>query len=201
MQLGPSGFPFEKFVSEILRAQGYLTEIGVFVEGHCVRHEIDVLAVKNGRRVMIECKYHNLNHNKSNVKVPMYIHSRFKDVEKVWPSENEYEIRFHEVWVVTNTRFTDDAVRYASCMQMKLIGWDYPHKGGLKDLTDSFHLYPLTTLTTLTKAEKQRLLEMKIVLCSELLRHETLLLQAGLTEERARRVIKEVKDLCGSAHN
>lgn len=200
MQLGPSGFPFEKFVSEILRAQGYLTEIGVFIDGHCVRHEIDVLAVKNGRRVMIECKYHNLNHSKSNVKVPMYIHSRFKDVEKVWPSENEYEIRFHEVWVVTNTRFTDDAVRYASCMQMKLIGWDYPHKGGLKDLTDSFHLYPLTTLTTLTKAEKQRLLEMKIVLCSELLRHEALLLQAGLTEERARRVIKEVKDLCGSAH-
>lgn len=200
MELGPSGFPFEKFVAEILRAQGYLTEIGVFIDGHCVRHEIDVLAVKDGRRVMIECKYHNLKRNKSDVKIPMYIHSRFKDVEKVWPSENEFEIRFHEVWVMTNTRFTEDAIRFASCMQMKLIGWDYPHKGGLKDIVDSYRLYPLTTLTTLTKAEKQRLLDLKIVLCSELLHHEDLLHRAGLNEERAKRVMKEVEDLCNGRY-
>jgi hypothetical protein len=200
MQLGPSGFPFEKFVAEILSAQGYTTEIGVFIDGHCVRHEIDVLAVKDGKRVMIECKYHNLHRNKSDVKIPMYIHSRFKDVEKVWPSENEYEIRFHEVWVMTNTRFTDDAIRYASCMQMKLIGWDYPSKGGLKDMVDSFHLYPLTCLTTLTKAEKQRLLDMKIVLCSELLHDEKLLLRVGLRDDRARRVMKEVENLCNNIY-
>jgi hypothetical protein len=198
MQLGPSGFPFEKFVAEILRAQGYTTEIGVFIDGHCVRHEIDVLAVKDGKRVMIECKYHNLHRNKSDVKIPMYIHSRFKDVEKVWPSENEFEIRFHEVWVMTNTRFTDDAIRYASCMQMKLIGWDYPSKGGLKDMVDSFHLYPLTCLTTLTNAEKQRLLDMRIVLCSELLHDEKLLHKVGLREDRAGRVMKEVENLCNS---
>jgi hypothetical protein len=200
MQLGPSGFPFEKFVAEILSAQGYTTEIGVFIDGHCVRHEIDVLAVKDAKRVMIECKYHNLHRNKSDVKIPMYIHSRFKDVEKVWPSENEYEIRFHEVWVMTNTRFTDDAIRYASCMQMKLIGWDYPSKGGLKDMVDSFHLYPLTCLTTLTNAEKQRLLDMKIVLCSELLHDEKLLHRVGLRDDRARRVMKEVETLCNNIY-
>ncbi|WP_299700328.1 restriction endonuclease [uncultured Pontibacter sp.] len=200
MQLGPSGFPFEKFVAEILSAQGYTTEIGVFVDGHCVRHEIDVLAVKDSKRIMIECKYHNLHRNKSDVKIPMYIQSRFKDVEKVWPSENEFEIRFHEVWVMTNTRFTDDAIRFASCMQMKLIGWDYPSKGGLKDMVDSFHLYPLTCLTTLTNAEKQRLLDMKIVLCSELLHDEKLLHRAGLREERASRVMKEVENLCNNVY-
>ena len=196
MQLGPSGFPFEKFVAELLKAQGYLTEIGVFVEGHCVRHEIDVLAVKDGKRIMIECKYHNLHRNKSDVKIPMYILSLFKDVEKVWPSENEFEIRFHEVWVMTNTRFTDDAIRFASCMQMKLVGWDYPHKGGLKDLVDSFHLYPLTCLTTITNAEKQRLLDMKIVMCSELLHNEEILRRAGLQFDRTKRVMKEVENLC-----
>ncbi|PKV75212.1 restriction endonuclease [Pontibacter ramchanderi] len=199
MQLGPSGFPFEKFVSELLRAQGYMTDIGVFVDGHCVRHEIDVLAVKDSRRIMIECKYHNLHRNKSDVKVPMYIHSRFKDVEKVWPSENEFEVRFHEVWVMTNTRFTDDAIRYASCMQMKLVGWDYPNKGSLKDMVDSYHLYPLTCLTTLTNAEKQRLLDHKLVLCSELLHREQLLQSIGLREDRTRRVLKEVENLCNGS--
>ena len=33
MQLGPSGFPFERFVAEILKIQGYTTRIGVFVDG------------------------------------------------------------------------------------------------------------------------------------------------------------------------
>jgi Holliday junction resolvase-like predicted endonuclease len=200
MQLGPSGFPFEKFVAELLRAQGYTTEIGVFVEGHCVRHEIDVIAVKDGKRAMIECKYHNLHRNKSDVKIPMYIHSRFKDVEKVWPSEHEFEIRFHAVWVMTNTRFTDDAIRYASCMQMKLIGWDYPSKGGIKDLVDSYHLYPLTCLTTLTQSEKQKLLDMRIVLSSELLHQEALLHRVGVRDKRLQLVLQEVTNLCNHVH-
>jgi Holliday junction resolvase-like predicted endonuclease len=201
MQLGPSGFPFEKFVAELLRAQGYTTEIGVFVEGHCVRHEIDVIAVKEGKRAMIECKYHNLHRNKSDVKIPMYIHSRFRDVEKVWPSEKEFEIRFHEVWVMTNTRFTDDAIRYASCMQMKLIGWDYPSKGGIKDLVDSFHLYPLTCLTTLTHTEKQKLLDMRVVLSSELLHQEALLHRVGVRDKRLQLVLQEVTNLYNHVHD
>ncbi|MBC5991895.1 restriction endonuclease [Pontibacter sp. SD6] len=197
MELGPSGFPFEKFVAELLRVQGFATDIGVFVDGQCVRHEIDVVAVKDGKRYMIECKYHNLHHNKSDVKIPMYIQSRFKDVEKVWPSEQEYEIRFHQAWVVTNTRFTDDAIRYASCVNLHLVGWDYPYKGGIKDMVDSFALYPLTCLTTLTRAEKQTLLDMKVVLCKELHHNEALLHKAGVRDKRIQEVLQEIAKLCG----
>lgn len=198
MELGPSGFPFEKFVAELLNAQGYVTEIGVFVDGHCVRHEIDVIATKDGRRTMIECKYHNLHHNKSDVKIPMYIHSRFKDVEKVWPSEKEFEIRFHEVWVMTNTRFTDDAKRYAACMNMRLVGWDFPSKSGLKDMVDSYHLYPITCLTSLTQSEKQRLLDQKIVMCKELLHNEAMLHKVGIRDNRLAGALSEVESLCGN---
>lgn len=198
MQLGPSGFPFEKFVAEVLKVQGYYTQIGVFVDGHCVRHEIDVIASKDGKHCMIECKYHNLSGNKSDVKIPMYIHSRFKDVEKVWPSEQEYEVRFHEAWIVTNTRFTEDAIRYATCMNMHLMGWDYPAKGGLKDMVNSFDLYPLTCLTTLTHSEKQKLLDMRIVLCKELLQNEQALHKAGVREKHLPSVLNEVENLCGS---
>lgn len=199
MQLGPSGFPFEKFVAEILEMQGYSTQIGVFVDGHCVRHEIDVIASKDGKHYMIECKYHNLSSNKSNVKIPMYIHSRFKDVEKVWPSEQEYEIRFHQGWVVTNTRFTEDAIRFASCMNLHLMGWDYPAKAGIKDMVNSFALYPLTCLTTLSHAQKQRLLDLKIVLCKELLHNESVLIhKAGVKEGHVDSVMNEVESLCGS---
>ncbi|WP_242927200.1 restriction endonuclease [Pontibacter vulgaris] len=197
MQLGPSGFPFEKFVAEILKVQGYATRIGVFVDGHCNRHEIDIIAVKDGFTHMIECKFHNLSGIKSDVKIPMYIQSRFKDIEKVQLSEEEFEVRFHKSWVVTNTRFTDDAVRYGNCMKMQLMGWDYPANGSLKDFVNSFELYPLTCLTSLTHTEKQQLLEQRLVLCKELLHNKQLLLLAGIKQNRLENILKEVRNLCG----
>ena len=197
MQLGPSGFPFEKFVSEILKTQGYSTRIGVFVDGHCVRHEIDVVAVKDGLTHMIECKYHNFSSNKSDVKVPMYIHSRFKDVEKVWLTDEEYEVKFHKSWVVTNTRFTEDAIRYATCMDMNLVGWDYPAKGGLKDFVNSYELYPITCLTTLKHNEKQNLLDQRIVMCKEILQNRQLLLRMGFKQNRLDSIMREAESLCG----
>lgn len=47
MELGPTGFPFEKFVGEILAHQGFSTNVGVIVKGHCVNHEVDVVAEKD----------------------------------------------------------------------------------------------------------------------------------------------------------
>lgn len=197
MQLGPTGFPFEKFVSELLKAQGYTTEIGVFVDGQCVQHEIDVIAFKEGKRFMIECKYHNQHLTKSNVRIPMYIHSRFKDVEMDPDATEGSDVRFHQGWVITNTRFTDDAIRYAACMNIHLVGWDFPVKAGLKDMVDSFGLYPLTCLTTLSKVEKQRLLDNKIVLCKELLHNTKLLQNAAVKAKHQQSVLNEVENLCG----
>jgi ATP cone domain len=84
MELGPTGFPFEKYFAEILRYQGYSVKVGEIVKGHCVNHEIDVIAEKGNMKFMIECKFHNATGINCDVKVPLYIHSRFKDVEKKW---------------------------------------------------------------------------------------------------------------------
>ena len=53
-ELGPTGFPFEKFISGILHYSGYETKVGEVLEGTCVSHEIDVLAIKNGTLNVIE---------------------------------------------------------------------------------------------------------------------------------------------------
>ena len=42
-ELGPSGFPFEKYLSEILEYEGYKVQVGQIVKGDCVNHEIDVI--------------------------------------------------------------------------------------------------------------------------------------------------------------
>lgn len=196
MELGPSGFPFEKYFSEILRYQGYKTTVGEIVQGKCVSHEIDVIAELGEQFFMIECKYHNQPGTFSDVKIPLYIQSRFKDVEAQWIKLPGHENKTHTGWVVTNTRFSTDAVLYGNCIGLKLLGWDYPVKEGLKDLIDRLGLYPITCLTTLTKVEKQLLLDKNIVLCKEISDDVKLLDVAGVNPTRAKRVLEEVEKLC-----
>lgn len=47
MQLGPSGFPFEKLVGKIMEQEGFKTNVGVIVQGNCVQYEVDVIAQKD----------------------------------------------------------------------------------------------------------------------------------------------------------
>jgi len=196
MELGPPGYPFEKFISEILKHQGFQTKVGEIVKGHCVNHEIDVIAEKDNKHFMVECKYHNANGTISNVKVPLYIQARFKDTEAQWLKLPGHETKFHQGWVVTNTKFSSDAIQYGNCAGLNLLGWDYPMKDGLKDLIDKLGLYPLTCLATLTKSEKQNLLGRKVVLCKEIRDNEQYLEQAGVNPSRIKGVLEKSRQLC-----
>ena len=198
MELGPSGYPFEKYIGEILIRQGYKIKVGEIVQGHCVNHELDVVAEKGNNFFMIECKYHNLRGIFCDVKIPLYIQSRFKDVEKQWLKLPEHKSMVHQGWVITNTRFSIDAIQYGTCVGLNLIGWDYPASGSLKEQIDTLGLYPITCLTSLTKTEKQRLLDKKIVLCSEILNNEKLLELNGVRLSRINTVMKEAQQLCKS---
>ena len=196
MELGPSGYPFEKFVGEILKYQGYSVEVGVIVKGKCVNHEVDVIALADHHHFMIECKYHNQRGIVCDVKIPLYINSRFKDVEAEWVRLPGHDKRSHQGWVVTNTKFSTDAIQYGNCAGLKLLGWDYPIKGSLKDLIDDLGLYPITCLTTLSKAEKQKLLDNKIVLCLELCENPKLLYDLGMNDLKVKRIKEEGHMLC-----
>lgn len=196
MELGPSGYPFEKYIGEILKLQGYKTRVGEIMQGYCVTHEVDVIAEKENDFIMIECKYHNLRGIFCDVKIPLYIQSRFKDLEKQWLTLPNSKSKKYKGWLITNTRFSSDAIQYGNCIGLNLIGWDYPVKGSLKDQIDGLGLYPITCLTSLTKTEKQRLLDMKVVLCSEISQNEKLLVSNGVKPARINAVMKEAQKLC-----
>ncbi|MCE3278630.1 MAG: ATP-cone domain protein [Bacteroidetes bacterium] len=201
MELGPSGYSFEKYIGQILHAQGYKTSVGVIVQGQCVSHEIDVIAELGHQHFMIECKYHNQPGIFSGVKIPLYIQASFKDVEAQWLKLPGHGTKFHQGWVVTNTRFSADAIQYGNCAGLKLLGWDYPENGSLKELIDTLGLFPLTCLTTLTKLEKENLLNRKIVLCKELINNEKCLEQAGVNPARIKNILTEVNNLCNNLMN
>lgn len=196
MELGPTGHPFEKFVGELLKAEGFQVEVGKIVEGVCVSHEIDVSAVKDNRHIMVECKFHNQPGVKSDVKVALYIQARFEDVSKKWKQARGHGQKFHEAWLVTNTKLTSDATNYASCVGMTAIGWDYPSDKSLQALIEKYNLHPLTCFTTLSATQKQTLINSGLILCADVLANRELLKSVGLNEDQISQVIEEAGDLC-----
>lgn len=198
MELGPSGYPFERFIAEILKAKGFATQVGIIVEGLCVNHEVDIIAEKDNQHFMVECKFHNTAGIKSDVKIPLYIQARFLDIHNKWNHVPENHNKIQQGWVVTNTKFTEDAIRYGVCAGLNLLGWDYPAKGSLNELIDTLGLHPVTCLTTLTKAERSDLLEQQILLCRDLLQTPTALEKLQISGVRKRRVLEEVESLCST---
>lgn len=198
LELGPTGFPFEKFVAELLNRMGYQTEVGVIVKGECVNHEIDVLASKDNEYYMIECKFHNRKENTCNVKVPLYIQSRFLDLKKNWMDLPGQKRKVHKGWIVTNTRFTLDAEQYGECVGLKLMSWDYPANNGLKDLITRVGLHPITSLSSLNRQEKEMLLAMDVIFCTQLHQNPDHLNKIGMDNRKAAKVRKEVEAICNS---
>lgn len=190
--LGPSGFPFEQFLGEILRAHGWKVRTGVALTGRCAPHEVDVLAEKEGRRIGIEAKFHNEVGGRTDIKDALYVHARYEDLKNA----PEASSRVDEGWLVTNTRFTRNAIRYAQCAGLALIGWDYPRTRGLLTLIEEARVHPLTCLTTLSEGEKRRLLDRRIVLCKDI--QTTHVLEShGIRPDKIPQVIEEAKLLCG----
>ncbi|MGV1012280.1 MAG: restriction endonuclease [Flavobacterium sp.] len=195
-ELGPTGYPFERLVGALLREKGYETKVSVILNGECVTHEIDVLAEKEGNVYAIECKFHSDAKAVSNVHISLYINSRFLDIHKQWNTNSKNTTHLKQGWLVTNTRFTIDAINYAKCVGLTLLSWDYPSKNGIKENIDTYGLYPVTTLTTLTLKEKHQLIENDIILVKELYKASNILKKIGISEIRIKRVLDEITHLC-----
>ncbi|MEK6782591.1 MAG: ATP cone domain-containing protein [Bacteroidota bacterium] len=190
MELGPTGFPFEKYISELFKWQGHTVELNLIMKGRCVNHEVDILAEIDGVRKVIECKYHNLQGTFCDVKVPLYVHSRFRDIIENIPENGNYLS-----WIVTNTRFSFDATQYATCSGLNLVGWDYPEGKGLRESIDQAGLYPITCLTTLSQKEKANLMDAGLVLCTEIIFAKKRLKEIGIPVERHTLIVNEASAL------
>ncbi len=192
LALGPTGYPFEKIIGEILKTQGFSIEVGKILPGFCVTHEIDVIAENKMRFVMVESKFHNQAGYKTDVKVALYIKARFDDVKKRLPKDGKPA----EAWLVTNTKMTSDAIKYADCAGIKTIGWNHPPQGSLQQLIERSGLHPLTCLTSLTVSQKKQLVARGVILCREVMEDRSILAAIGLNKEKAAKAMQEIKGLC-----
>jgi len=193
LELGPSGFPFEQFVAGVMRAHGAEdVHTGVALQGKCVPHEVDVVGIAHGKRFGMEVKFHNSLSTKTDLKVVLYVKARWDDL-----AQGRGDNHIDQGWLVTNTRFTRNVIRYVKCSKaMKLLGWDYPHGRGLEVLIEEAHLHPITMLTTLSNREKRNLLDADKVLCRDVRGKRDILLDAGIQENKIDNILMQVDALC-----
>ena len=194
--LGPAGFFFEKYIAKLFQSEGFETLTNLSLQGRCVSHEVDVVVRKNNYLTMIECKFHAGRDAVSDVKVPMYILSRFNDLKSQRLAIFEENNVLDYCFIITNNRFTADAIQFARCSNISLLSWDYPDNENLRDKIDRSQLYPVTCLTTLTLAEKDRLMNVGIILVKELLDDTDCLKSIDLSQNRVKNVIREASELC-----
>jgi len=137
---------------------------------------------------MIECKYHTQSGVKSDVKVSLYVYARFLDLKE--------KHGFDEGVLITNTQFTTEAVKYADCVGLKIIGWKSPNaRASLQYYVESKKLYPVTVLSSLTRYLSNRFREDGVVLIQDLIKlgSPALVKKYKIKEGLAKRLIDEAK--------
>lgn len=200
--LGPAGFLFEQFVETLMRAEGYEnTARDQMIRGECVEHEIDVVAEKGGERHIVEVKYHNQSAIKTPVEVVMYADARREDIARAEAKQGK-NVK-HHLLLVTNTKFSKNALAYARCRAIALIGWQYPRERCLEDIIREHVLYPTTVLPSVDRGAREAFARHDMMLVRDLAPYsvEDVVRKFGIDERRARGIIKEAHVLVyGTQH-
>lgn len=194
--LGPTGFPFEIFMAEVYKTKGFNVETGMMVKGKCVSHEIDLIAYNDKDLIMAELKFHNTLGFKTDLKVVLYVKARSDDLMDVKHSFMGTKFELKHGLVITNTKFTSTAIKFAECAGLKLIGWNYPRKENLQSLIEDSRLHPVSCLTHLNSAHKKMLFDKGVVLCKSLRENKSLLDEINISPEKRDGLIYEIEDLC-----
>ena len=195
LELGPTGHPFEDFVSHLYRAEGWQVETRKVIRGKCVSHEVDFYAshTEQNEFLAAELKYHNDPGYKTDLKVALYVKSRFDDIFACDASVRSCPI--DRGLLVTNTKFTSEAIAYAECSGVELLGWGYPTNNTLFMRMSRAKVYPITAITRLLRAEKRLLIDRGIIAVDEIVRDRRVLDPLHLPSERVGELLAEAEGL------
>lgn len=198
MRLGPAGFFFEQVVAELLEEYGYKATVHSMVRGACVTHEIDVIVKNKEEEGAIEAKYHNAPGIYTGVKDALYVWARYLDLKD--GAKKGFCPDFTDIWLVTNTKFSTDAITYGECKKMKLVGWKYPPKGGLQQMLEAKRLYPITAMRTLDTDSLHKLSAARLMFCRDLAERgeEELEKKTGISRRKLRALQDEARMICGA---
>lgn len=195
--LGPTGYPFEKYIGSLYSFMGFETLTNVVLKGACVDHEMDVIARDGEQLIYIECKYHQSLSAKTNVKVPLYVKARMDDLYDYQRLHEHNDTKF-SYFIATNARFTTDAVDYSRCKKIRLLSWEQPEGESLPQIIDKFGLYPVTVMTSLTKNQSAKMIEEGIILVKDIARNQDRLKKLNFELDTVNAIISEAEEIIDS---
>lgn len=192
--LGPTGFPFEDFLSRLFTTEGYTTKTRVTMLGSCVEHELDITAYNDTHSFVAEAKFHARPGIKSDLQVVMYSYARLLDLKnkKICAAD---VCGIKELMVVTNTKFTHTAETYAECVGVSLLSWTYPPDNNLHQRIERSGLYPITVLQTLSPSQKATLIARGAIVCRDLLERPQILRHVHVSKQRTEAILSEVSQV------
>lgn len=193
--LGPTGFPFEDYLAELYKNEGYKTKTRSILKGTCATHEIDVIGWREDDTFIAEAKFHQSPGTKSDLQVVLYSYARLLDLKGKSVLKEDPAAPLRGI-VITNTKFTSAAIQYGSCVGLELIGWDHPKEKSLQGWIERTKLYPITVLASLKAREKLTLIQQGAILCRDIVDNRQLLSSAGVSRPRMSAVIAEGEKLC-----
>lgn len=188
LELGPTGHHFETFVARYFDILGFRTETCRTLKGRYVSHEVDVVAVKDGKKYFVECKFHNRVGIKNDIKIALYVKARWDDL-KAGPSGKGLEGFF----LASNTAFSTDALAYSRGTGLSLLGVNAPEEKSFLQEIKELHLYPITSLRRISKIIRNELLAKDIVLARDLINQKALLMKLGMSSEEYTILLDEIE--------
>lgn len=187
---------FEEFMRKVLSKMGYRVEGNIILEGRCVEHEVDGVAVKGEEVLLLEVKHHVNPHTYTGVSVFLEVWAELQDlIEGHRLGLHEYS--FTNALIACNTKISAHAERYARCKGLKHIGWRYPRAMALEDIIEGHQLYPVTMLKGLGDRELERLGDAGLIVLKDLLNldAEKLAHIIGVKAEDAEDILLKAKSL------
>lgn len=136
---------FELYVKEVLNAHGYLCIWNMIIPGKYVEHQVDIVATKGDEMFLVECKHHANSHRDCGLGEVLQVQARLEDIRDGY-KEKINRNDFKKAWLITNTKFSEHAKRYAAGKEIILSGWRYKIGNSLNELIQKKKVFPVTVL-------------------------------------------------------
>jgi hypothetical protein len=163
-ELGPAGFVFEDFICQVLSRLGLNVKGSRILSGKCCSYEIDFIAEDEETTYIGECKYRNNAGDKIDINVCLKEFAVLDDIK----NSNKFQTNINS-FIVTNTKFTEQAIKYANCKKLRLLGWNYPKNEGLESIVSKNRLYPITILPSFKSYQAEIFKKERIILADQIL--------------------------------
>jgi hypothetical protein len=185
---------FEVFVQALLAHNGFEVSSNQLLIGKCVEHEVDAIARKNGVTFFVEAKHHLRYHTPTGLDESRIARAVLEDVIEGF-ALGKSDLKIDRAMIVTNTRYSDQAVQYGSCKNILQIGWSSPIDHGLQSMIEGRNLLPLSCVRGLGVDARVKLAISGIVLFEQLIDEDTMELarKTGLPRDFIRSIKEKIK--------